>query len=745
MIKSVLTVARREIRGLVDQPTAYLMAIAFLGIALYLSFRNMYALGVASLRSLFDLLPTLFAVLVPALTMRSLAEEQRSRTLDWLLSQPLNEWAVVLGKFLGCWSFILIVLAGTLPAGVGLLLVSDADPGILAAQYAGGILLAAQITAIGIWASSITRNQITAFILAAGLSFVLFLIGLPGILQGAPSILSGIFSQLSVLGHFEGVARGVIDLRDVVYFVSATAFFLTLAVVAVSDARLSPEGKDAGRLQLGAIVVGVIALAVNLLGSQIHGRLDLTRGDLFTLSDGSRQVLEELGDLVQVTLYASSELPPEVALQLREVRDLLGDMRRAGGSLRVTDVNPDDDPDLAEEAANLGIRPLEFNVLRDDEFEIRRGYYGLAITYADEQEVIPAIQRTDDLEYRLVSAIARMTAEDRSSVLFATDGGARPPSGMPGMEQIVGSRYDLQGRSLGVDSLAAPTPDSFDVVVVAGPTEPLDSLVVDRITEFVDAGGAALLLLDPLSIDPQAGAPLGVSSGLESLLEERGVSVVEDRVVGDLASAERVSLGQQGGFSVIASYPLWPITQPAADHVVTRGLGSLNLGWSGAFELDDVAGVTPLWQTTEAGFLRDASSPIDPQAEWSVPDSELDVRTVAVAIEPTGEGSTAGAPGRIIAVADATFAELEFLQSAPQNLTFMANAIDWLAQDEALIAIRSKDRSPPALVFTSDASRQFLRWGNLAGMPLLFIIVGLFRISGRKGRAEKRWKEVVSP
>jgi ABC-2 type transport system permease protein len=265
MMRSILTVARREIRGLVDQPTAYLLAVAFLVLALYLAFRNMYALGVATLRPLFDLLPTLFAVLVPALTMRSLAEEKRSRTLDWLLAQPLDEWAVVLGKFLGSWTFILIVLAGTLPAGLGLLVVSDADPGIMAAQYLGGALLAAQITAIGIWASATTRNQVTAFILAAALSFALFLIGLPGILQGAPPLVSGILSQLSVLGHFEGVARGVVDLRDVVYFLSATALFLVLAVEAVSEARLAPESKDAKRLQLGTLVVAVIVLVVNLL------------------------------------------------------------------------------------------------------------------------------------------------------------------------------------------------------------------------------------------------------------------------------------------------------------------------------------------------------------------------------------------------------------------------------------------------------------------------------------------------
>jgi ABC-type uncharacterized transport system involved in gliding motility auxiliary subunit len=116
------------------------------------------------------------------------------------------------------------------------------------------------------------------------------------------------------------------------------------------------------------------------------------------------------------------------------------------------------------------------------------------------------------------------------------------------------------------------------------------------------------------------------------------------------------------------------------------------------------------------------------------------VRTLAVAITPS-EGE---ARGRMIAVGDADFAAYQFIQSSPSNFTFLANAIDWLAQDEALIRIRSKDRTPPTLVFESDASRNVLRWGNLVGVPLLFVLFGLYRVTGRRRRAEARWKEVVA-
>ncbi|MCG6955036.1 MAG: ABC transporter permease, partial [Gemmatimonadetes bacterium] len=244
MIRSVLTIAKRELRGYFDYPTAYVLVVAFLSISLFLTFRNMYAGNVASMRPLFDLLPVLFAVFVPAATMRSLAEERRGGTLEWLLAHPVSELEVVVGKFLGDWAFVLLALAGTLPTAIGVLMASDADPGIVWAQYIGGALLAGQLVALGLWASSITRNQITAFIVAAASSFVLFLIGLQVVQIGLPPLVSGAFAHLSVVSHFQNVARGVIDLRDVLYFASTGALFLAFATGAVARERLSRGGAD---------------------------------------------------------------------------------------------------------------------------------------------------------------------------------------------------------------------------------------------------------------------------------------------------------------------------------------------------------------------------------------------------------------------------------------------------------------------------------------------------------------------
>ena len=227
-MKRTRIVAEREIQNFFDHPTAYILMVAFLGLSLFLAFRSIYALSLASLRPLFDLLPWLFAVFIPALTMRSVAEEKRTGTIEWLSSYPLGELEILMGKLIGNWFFVMLSLAGTLPMALGVFLLSDADPGIMLAQYIGASLLAMQGVAIGLWASTATKNQVTAFILATSVSFALVFIGTPVVLYGLTPFLGTALSRLSVMGHFENVARGVIDLRDIVYFLSTAGLFLSL-------------------------------------------------------------------------------------------------------------------------------------------------------------------------------------------------------------------------------------------------------------------------------------------------------------------------------------------------------------------------------------------------------------------------------------------------------------------------------------------------------------------------------------
>lgn len=748
-MKQTLLVARKELRSFFDQPTAYVLAVAFLGLSLYLAFRSLYAMGSATLRPFFDLLPWLFVVFVPAAAMKSLAEERRNRTLEWLVAQPLTETEIVLGKFLGIWAFVGLTLAGTLPAAAGILMASEADPGIMVAQYAGAALLAAQMIAVGMCASAMTGNQITAFILGAFTCFLFVLAGTPVVQIGLPRMVGGWVAQLAVLGHFENVARGVVDMRDLLYFASTAGLFLLLATALLSRNRLSAGGAAYRRLRIGVAAIAATVLLANLAGERVRGRIDLTRDNLFTLSGGSRDILGALDDRVSLQLFASNDLPQEIQLSIRDVRDLVADMADASnGNLAVAELNPDGDQAAAEEASSFGISPIEFNVLRDDELQVKRGYFGLALTYADEQEVIPLINRVDDLEFRLVSAIAQMTTEEQPTVAFMTGFQAKEAYQYGAFRQSIADRYRITSVDVANDSAGALRPDSIDVLVVAAPAEPVSQEAAEAIGGYLDAGGTALFLMERHLIDPQGQTPYAIPSetGLEGLLEQHGVAASGDMVF-DLLSSQHVST-QRGFFSVVQPYPLWPIAFRGDDHVTNRDLANVTFGWAAPFTWDDSAQAAALWVTTEGGGTRPGGGMIDPSMELASSQDELGVHVLAVAIEPNpvadAEGAeSGGAGGRIVAVGDADFLEDRFAQASPQNLVFAANAIDWLAQDESLIGIRSKTRTPPQLAFESEFGKSALKWGMLAGMPLLFAAAGFLRVTGRAARAERQWQEAA--
>ena len=750
-MRRIRTVAEREVSGFFDHQTAYILVVAFLGLGLFLTFRTIYAMGMATLRPFFDLLPWLFAIFVPAMTMRSLAEERRSGTLEWLLAHPLRETEVVLGKFIGNWLFVLAALAGTIPTAFGLLKVSEADGGIMMAQYIGAALLAAQGVAIGLWASSLTRNQITAFMLAASVSFTLVIIGTPVVLIGLPPSLGVGVINLSVLGHFQNVARGVVDLRDVIYFLSTAGLFLFMAVAIMSRERLSTGRSAYRRLRTGTAALIAVVVVLNLLGGNIRGRLDLTEEGLYTLSDGTREILGGLDDIVTLKLVISDELPAELQPTLRDVADLVADLRRAAdGQLVVENLNPNDDEEVAREARNLGITQNEFNVLRDDEFEVRRGWLGLALLYADQREVIPYINRTDDLEFRLVSAISAMTTDERQGVAFLTGFGSQGPETFPSFARALSERYDLQTIDLSVDTVPSLSRDSLDVVVVAGPQQPLGAPAVEAIESFIDAGGSALFLIDKHQVSPETPIMYPVFTGLESFLETKGVGT-DAGVILDHASNSNIDMGQQGFFRVVRPYPLWPIARRGDTHPTTRDLSNLSAGWATVLTVTDSA-VQKLWVTTEMGAIQAAGGIIMPDALLEPDPDDFQALTLAVALDPaargdggsSGEGNGSAAEGRMIVVGDVDFLQEQFVRANPQNLVFTLNAIDWLAQDEALIGIRSKLRTPPVMAFTSEFQRALLKWGNLVGVPLLFVALGVVRVTGRRRRIEARWKALAS-
>jgi ABC-2 type transport system permease protein len=235
-MKNVLAVAERELRSYFASPVAYVVMALFLLMAGYLFSLGLRFTQEASLRTLIQNVSVLFLFITPALSMRLLAEEQRTGTVELLLTNPVQEWEIVLGKFLGSLGLVLVMLTLTLLFPLFLFVFGSPDRGPILAGYVGVVLEGAGFLAVGLWASSVTQNQIIAAILAFGLLLVLWLSESLGQFLGGT--LGSIVSYTSLINHFSEFPRGVINTKDVVYYLTVVAAGLVLSTVSLQSRRV---------------------------------------------------------------------------------------------------------------------------------------------------------------------------------------------------------------------------------------------------------------------------------------------------------------------------------------------------------------------------------------------------------------------------------------------------------------------------------------------------------------------------
>lgn len=222
---------RREFRSYFNSPVAYVVIIVFLSIIGWFFTSNMFLFNVASMRVFFELVPLVFLFFVPAITMRLIAEEKKTGTLELLTTKPVLDAEIVLGKFLAAWALLAVTLLPTLLYTLTMGLLGSLDPGPVISGYIGLLLMGAVYIAIGIFASSLTENQIVAFIVSFLLILALFL--MDKVLMYVPEALASTMEFLSIDYHFSNIARGVIDSRDILYFASLLGFSLYLATLSL--------------------------------------------------------------------------------------------------------------------------------------------------------------------------------------------------------------------------------------------------------------------------------------------------------------------------------------------------------------------------------------------------------------------------------------------------------------------------------------------------------------------------------
>jgi ABC-type uncharacterized transport system involved in gliding motility auxiliary subunit/ABC-type transport system involved in multi-copper enzyme maturation permease subunit len=566
----------REMKAYFNSPIAYIFVIVFVALTCGLYMASFFLAERADMRPFFGLLPVVLMVFVPAISMRLWAEDKKMGTIELLLTFPMKSWQILLGKFLASFLFLTVALAGTVTVPIIIRLLGRPDWGPIIGGYVGSLLLGAFFLSVGVFISGLCKDQIVAFILAAIACFFFFFIGtdfftaiIGGWLGGIATFMG---NYLGLTRHFEAIQRGVIDIRALVYFMSMSILFLSLNAIYL-EGRLRPKAK---LIFLGVVgLLSVAAVMINVVMAGVRGgRLDLTEGKMFTVSDSAKKVLKGLKDAVQVKYYVSSarKLPAPMKTLQQDVTDKLEEFRIASNNmLQYKAYDPSEEPALIEKIGKKGIQPFVAQTIARDEFSTKVIYSAIMISYAEKEDEIIAQVTPDNfnnLEYELISKIYRLTLSEKPVVALHAPMeepdprmtqmymrmGQPPP---PARDNFRFLEQALRGEGFDVSRIKLDKGDSISekakCVLIVNPKE-LDERQRYEINRAVVEGKNVLLAVQNYVFDYRPSGSEGivvmpeeVKPQVNDLIKEYGVTVDEqflmDRSLARLSIPSRRTIG----------------------------------------------------------------------------------------------------------------------------------------------------------------------------------------------------------
>lgn len=740
-MKNAFSVFKREFKSYFDSPVAYVFLTAFLALTGFLTFvvAAFYERRQADLTPFFFWHPWVYLLLVPAATMGLWADERRNGTAELLLTLPMTAWNALVGKFLAAWTFIALALALTFPVAVTAGYLGSPDWGAIVCGYLGSLLLAGAATAIGLFASSLSRSSVVGFVVSLAMVFFLLIVGFDPVTNavagwGVPMWIVDGIASLSLLTHFEALRRGVIDLADVAYYAGVMVFFAAAAKTVVDGRRGASKGV------VGLVAIAVITIAVDVILAKATIRCDCTADSLYTLSKGSKAVLGKLDKDVSLKFYfsaSSAEMPMGVKTYAQEVENLLKEYERAsGGRLVVEKYDPTPDSDEEEWAQRYGIEQQQVNPFGAPV------YFGIVAVCGDRTEALGAMtQKTEStLEYDVTRLVTRVVWPEKPviGVMTSLEGvlggemnpmmmqmGRRPPQGWAAFAELA-KDYTVKSVATDVEKI-----DDDVKTLVLLHAKDLSDKTLYAIDQFVLRGGRLIACTDPMSFAEiragQSRQMMGMGgdgpSTLGKLFDAWGVGFDTTKITCDLSAATKLGNGRGGAEEEPAFLTLKPENMDKSDILVSH-LTQVMMPFAGAFTFDAAkAGAlkfTPVITTSE-----DNSSSTDKMSMMSgmgssmkaVPDGKS--RVVAARLEGqfktaypkgpdgTNDVSKALSEGKssVMLFADADFLADEccvrilrtpfgqIAQPLNDNLPLFSNVIEQFAGREELIGLRSRGAS----------------------------------------------------
>lgn len=755
----MVSLLKKEVTSFFGSLTGYVVIFVFLlaaGLFLWVfpgNF-NIPEGGYASLDGLFSLAPWVYLFLVPAITMRMFAEEKRLGTMEVLLTRPISVFKIVLAKY----------FAGLLLVGISLLPtflyfysvhalgnpVGSMDTGGTWGAYIGLFFLASIYVAIGLLASALTDNQIFSFILAMGLSFLAYLgFDLVGAMQ-LPSTLQQTIISFGINEHYNSISRGVVDSRDMIYFLVTILLilFITSRIIHFHRINLKRE------LKLGAFMV-IAILLIGFISSQLFFRLDMTAEKRYSITKVSKEIVKQLDKPIDITLYLAGELPAGFRKLQKSIEEKIADYNAYSSKpihLNIVDpyeiTNVQKRNQLFSELTDKGLLPTDIRQNKEQGTVTLRIFPGALIYYGEKRLSInllknnPALRpevnlnnSIETLEYEFTNAFSELLNPEKQTVAFLSGHGELNEYETNDFAQTLSEKYNVTGVNAQQLSSGGA---KIKALIVANPTQPFAENDKFYIDQYLMKGGRILWLIDPVmvSLDSLSNGMMTLafpqSLNLDDQFFKYGVrlntNLVQD-VECLMLPVNTSPKGQPARFEPAPWY-FSPLLIPSEKHVISRNINRVKGEFVSSIDTvgkSEQMRKSVILTTSPYSLVSNTPMEISLASINNPPDRRLfhqPSQTVGVLLEGTfssvfanrmvssfGVNTTdvkaQSEPTRMIVLSDGgliankyriTGGQSEFMplgydqysQQTFGNKAFLLNAINYLCDDQGLMELRSR-------------------------------------------------------
>jgi len=781
----MLAILKKEINLFFASPIGYLVIAVFLllnGLFLWL-FKGEFNIldnGFADLTSFFLLSPWILIFLVPAITMRSFSDEKKQGTLELLLTKPLSTLQITLGKYFGAFTLFVIALVPTLlyvytiyqlgnPIG-------NLDIGSILGSYFGLLFLAASYTAIGVFASSLSNNQIVGFIIAVFICFF-FYFGFEGLANYNPFVEYFHLEKLGMQEHYQSISRGVLDTRDILYFISIIILFIYLT------SKNIQKDIPTKRKWIFALSLCIILWIFNGATQHTYKRFDLTADQRYTLSDEAIQTIKHIDSPLIIDVFLEGEFPSEFRRLQTETKQLLEEFSLHNDNVTFNFINPTADPETQDQniqqLIQRGMQPFQLTV-KESGKSIQELIFPWALASYNGQTTIISLLKnsigaTDQelinnsvqhLEYAFAEGFKKLTTEKSKTIAILKGNGQLNDIYIADFLTTLREHYNLAPFTL--DSVANNPKRTlselkkFDLIISAKPSIRFTEEEKYVLDQYTMNGGKSIWLTENIimnkdSLLNNSGRAVAIMKdlGLDDFFFKYGVRI-NPSIVKDLYSAPiTLAFGEGSNAQFLpVQWQYSPLASNNVHHPISKNINTVKFDFASPIDtLKNKVSKTILLSSSQLTKLEGVPREINLDDVQKEPDPTLYAQKhspLAVLLEGKftsaynnrikpiniSDNKNESVPTKMIVISDGDVIKNDISRGKPLRLgfdkftgrqygnkEFLLNAVNYLLDDDGLINIRAKDVSL-AFLDSEKIQSEKTKWQVLnIVIPLIFFSI----------------------